>query len=667
MTHLLGIDTGGTYTDAVIVDDALHVLASSKALTTRHDLAEGVRAALEAVLARAPGTIGLVSLSTTLATNALVEGQGSPIGLLLIGYERAALERAGLAQALGGDPVAFIPGGHRADGSELEPLDLAAARAAILAQAPRVSAFAVSGMFAVRNPAHEQALRALVRELAGLPVSCGHELASALDAPRRALTAALNARLIPLLDQLIRSVRGMLAERGIAAPLMVVKGDGSLIRAELALECPVETILSGPAASVVGAHFLAGSDEARADDMIVADMGGTTTDVAILQRGRPRLNPDGALVGGWRTMVEAVQVHTYGLGGDSRIRLDPHDGLVAGPRRVLPLALLGARYPETVEALRLQLAAPQPARETGEFALRLRALGGYRLSPAQAKLWTRLERGPLALAELLDDHTLARPLERLVERGLVALAGFTPSDAAHVLGCQAHWSVEAARLGAELWRRRAQRELGLTLADADAFARHAFERVAVQAGRAIATSALAERKGEVWRGLPAGARELIDAALERRSDGLLGVRLTLEQPLVAIGAPAATWYPEVAERLGARLRVPEHAAIANALGAVVGGVAQKAVAHITPDGDERFHVHIASGLRDFPTLDAAVEYALAETSRLAAEQARRAGAEGLELRTAREDTVGRNDFGLELFFESVITATAWGRPRIARG
>jgi N-methylhydantoinase A/oxoprolinase/acetone carboxylase beta subunit len=253
---LLGIDTGGTYTDAVLFDEEAGVIASAKALTTKHDLSIGIRRAVERVLPNPPPDVHLVSLSTTLATNAIVEGQGSPICLLLLGYPTDALDRAGLRQALGDDPVVFINGGHTVVGEEQMPLDLDAARRAIQSHAPQVAAFAVSGYFAVRNPAHELVVRDLVRELTGSPVTCGHELTSNLHAPRRALTAALNARLISLLQQLILAVRDMLAEKAVHAPLMVVKGDGSLIEAQVALERPVETILSGPAASVVGARRL---------------------------------------------------------------------------------------------------------------------------------------------------------------------------------------------------------------------------------------------------------------------------------------------------------------------------------------------------------------------------------------------------------------------------
>ena len=198
MSLSLGIDTGGTFTDAVLFDPDRGVVAAAKRLTTKHDLALGIGAAIDAVLEQHPAEIAFVGLSTTLATNAVVEGQGNPACLILIGYPEAALDRAGLREALGSDPVVAVSGGHRPSGEEQAPLDLDAVRAAILRHAPAVTAFAVAGFFAVRNPAHEQAVRDLVRDLTGKPVTCGHELTSGLDAPRRALTALLNARLIPL-------------------------------------------------------------------------------------------------------------------------------------------------------------------------------------------------------------------------------------------------------------------------------------------------------------------------------------------------------------------------------------------------------------------------------------------------------------------------------------
>jgi N-methylhydantoinase A/oxoprolinase/acetone carboxylase beta subunit len=670
MAILFGIDTGGTYTDAVLWDDEAGVMASAKALTTKHDLSIGIRHAVERVLPDPPPDIRLVSLSTTLATNAIVEGQGSPICLLLLGYPPDALDRAGLRQALGDNPVVFIDGGHTVTGEEQMPLDLEAARRAVQAYAPKVAAFAVSGYFGVRNPAHELAVRGLIREMTGVPVTCGHELTSNLDAPRRALTVALNARLISLLQQFILAVRAMLVEKAIHAPLMVVKGDGSLIDAQVALERPVETILSGPAASVVGARHLLSED-----DVFVVDMGGTTTDIALLRDGRPVLNPGGATVGGWRTMVEAVAVHTFGLGGDSEVVLDGEEGLVVGPRRVVPLSLLAYQYPEMLEILRRQAARPGVEPYDGQFVLRQRPLDTAQgsLSETQAEIWEALAAGPLPLADLFRNvqisHFRRRALARLVERGLAVMSSFTPTDAAHVLGYHHDWSLEAAQLGAELWVRRApeaRREPGENARD---FCQRVMRQVTVQAGRALVATALAEAYGVNLDGQDVWRRLFVDRALmeDGREGALLDVALTLRRPLVAIGAPVETYYPAVAERLHTRLCIPPHAEIANALGAVAGGVMQTVNALIKPlDDDSGFRVHLPIGIHDFLDMEEAAAYAMEEASLLAQAQAQRAGAVNVQVQTRREDHIIRLQ-DEDVYFGSEVTATAVGRPRLADG
>lgn len=670
MSILIGIDTGGTYTDAVLYDnESKRIVSSAKALTTKHDLTIGIRDALERVLSDPTPDIRLVSVSTTLATNAIVEGHGSPICLLLLGYPPDALNRSRLREALRGDPVVFIEGGHTVSGEEQVPLDVEAARRAIQLYAPRAAAFAVSGYFAVRNPTHELAVRRLVRELTDRPVTCGHELTSNLDAPRRALTAALNARLIPLLQQLVLAVRDMLLERGIHAPLMVVKGDGSLIDAQVALERPVETILSGPAASVVGARHLSGED-----DVFVVDMGGTTTDIALLRGGRPMLNRDGATVGGWRTMVEAVAVHTLGLGGDSEVRLDKEHGLIVGPRRVVPLSLLAHQHPHLLEVLRRQATQPEPGLYDGQFVLRQRPLdsSAASLDPAQAEMWDALAQGPMPLARLLRDSRVAyfqkRALARLAERGLVVFGAFTPTDAAHVLGYHRDWSLEAARLGATLCWRRASELPRQSGADVESFCQSVMRQVAIQAGRALVGAALSETHNLDMDGHPSVRHFFVDRALagSAEADALLDVTLTLRRPLVAIGAPVQTYYPAVAASLHTRLHIPQHAEIANAIGAVAGGVMQTVRALIKPLDEGGFRVHLPIGIHDLADLEEAAAYAMEQVSMLAEAQARRAGAVDVRVQARREDHIVHLQ-GEDVFFDSDIVATAVGRPRLADG
>ncbi|MDQ1329285.1 MAG: Hydantoinase/oxoprolinase family protein, partial [Candidatus Poribacteria bacterium] len=268
--HLgLGIDTGGTYTDSVIIDfDSGKIIAKAKALTTRYDLTIGIANSIDNLGKIDPSHIKLVSASTTLATNSIVEGKGARACLIGIGYDNDTLYDYGLGDTFPIKEVRLINGGHDIQGREMTPLDLESLREAILETKDKVDAYGISGYGGVRNPQHEIIARNMVKELTGMPVICGHDLTSNLNSIRRAITVAFNARLVPVIRELLTSIKNVLNQRGITAPLMVVKGDGHIVNDELAMERPVETILSGPAASITGGSYLSGVNTG-----IVVDMG----------------------------------------------------------------------------------------------------------------------------------------------------------------------------------------------------------------------------------------------------------------------------------------------------------------------------------------------------------------------------------------------------------
>ena len=266
----VGIDTGGTFTDAALIDAEGAVVASAKAPTTHHDLMEGVSAALQRVIDTAgidKDHITSVALSTTLATNAMVERTGSGAALVAVGFDDNSMARIdGLDTA---SPVIRIPGGHDAQGRERMELGLEELRAALDGLAV-TDAVAVAAIFAVRNQAHEVAVRdclAADPRTARLPVTCSHDLSGRLDGPRRASTALANAMLTARVRRLLDAFEQSVRSAGIAAPLVVVRSDGSVMSLSQAIERPVETILSGPAASLVGGIHLAGVDDAVVVDI----------------------------------------------------------------------------------------------------------------------------------------------------------------------------------------------------------------------------------------------------------------------------------------------------------------------------------------------------------------------------------------------------------------
>lgn len=656
MHYKLGIDTGGTYTDGVILSEDNRVLAKAKHLTTRDDLSIGIGQTIASLLDGFDGHIGLVSLSTTLATNAIVEGQGRRVALLLPGFTERHLSRAKLGEAMHSDPMVCLTGGHKASGLEQAPIDIVEAEGVIDKLSKEVDAFAVCGMFAVRNPSHELQLKEMIQTRTQLPVSCGHELSSSLDAPRRALTAAINARLIPLLQKLIHATRSILAKHKITAPLMVVKGDGSLISADFAESCPVETILSGPAASVIGAHFLSHEE----GDVLVSDMGGTTTDIALLHDGRPVLTDDGANVGGWHTMVKAVKAYTYGLGGDSEIKFCRQTrGFAIGPRRITPVSLMAQQYPEILPVLQEQADNWFVATHAGCFAMRRGELPeGMKLSPKQRDLWERLGTTPKALNDLYSDQTMDRALDRLFNLDLITLSGFTPSDAAHVVGKQTLWHREAAKLCAFLQLRYSSDNLGKNWETEEAFCADIMAQVSRQAAHCMLDSIMHEQD------LPRNQTVLapyFDLALQAKSNPELSVRLSIHKPIIGIGAPAPLYYDDTAELLDTRFISPTHGEVANAIGAVVGLVRQRVEGSITAITEQQMRAHGPEGTKDFHDLELAAEWLAKELERTAREHADQAGAVEVSVTHERVDNIVKGQ-GKDVFFDSKMAATASGRP-----
>jgi N-methylhydantoinase A/oxoprolinase/acetone carboxylase beta subunit/tetratricopeptide (TPR) repeat protein len=666
MSLLLGIDTGGTYTDAVLYQDSgpnRGVIAKAKALTTREDLSLGIGAVVERVLsheAAKAGEIALVSVSTTLATNALVEGQGGRVGLVFIGFTEADVGRAGLREALAGDPVIQIAGGHSPLGEPQAPLDLEALKNGLAPILDSVEAFAVVAHFGVRNSSHELRARELIHQVTDLPVTCGHELSARLNGPKRALTCVLNARLVGMVAELVDATEETLKRRGISAPLMLVRGDGSLVTAKFARNRPIETILSGPAASLIGAAHLTGLTDA-----IISDIGGTTTDIAVLRGGRPELNPNGAVVGGHQTMVEAIDMVTHGLGGDSEVWFEDigrDTRLRTGPRRLVPISLLSRDNPNVVDTvLARQAKRDTPAEYDGRFLMVNRRLLGRTagIRDSERRLLDTIGDGPVAQDEVITRRLQASALSRLVDLGLVRVSGFTPSDAAHVIGIHEGWDRQAAvRAGALMARQRSA--LGGSRAySADVLAAEVIAAVKRRSAEIVLAAALAkDRLGDV----DPGTSKLVKAALDRTTTATridIGVAL----PVIGLGASALAYYPDVAALLGATAAIPEHADVANAIGAVVGRVEVRREITILLAESGAYRVPGQPEAMDFATLAPALDRAREILREQVSDDAREAGADDIEYREHFSETTADID-GTPVFVEGRLSLSAIGRPRL---
>ena len=682
MSLVLGLDTGGTFTDAALLDkQSRTVLATAKSLTTRIDLSVGIGKAIEAVLADWGGdaaTISQVTLSTTLATNSFVEGVGGRTALVLIGFDADVLNRAGLEAAIGKDPVVQIAGGHKPDGSEQATLDITELTSELAVLEGQVSSFAVAGHFATRNPGHERAVRDHLSQKTGLPVTCSHELSNALGGPRRALTTVLNARLISLLDKLIKATSVQMEQLGLDCALMVVKGDGTLLKADYARTRPVETVLSGPAASISGAAFLV-----RAEDFMVSDIGGTTTDIARLRGGVVQTSAYGAIVGGWRTNVEAANIRTFGVGGDSAVFVNSRDlegGVRLGPRRAIPLSLLSTQQPQINEMLLQQTKQPIAQGTDGRFVQAMVEAEGVPrwLTRSESKLLHQLiGKGVAALADFATTQVALGAVDRLVTHGLVMLSCFTPTDAAHVLGQFDRFDAYSAKLGAQLLARQKSGAGEPLAVDEKEAAKLVIQALTNHSAVALMDAALADDRAETTRTgqmknkpdqneyLVSSSEVLCTAVKEgqNRDDNgtksAVEIALKLSLPLVALGASAATYYPAIAKRLGAELIVPAHAEVAGAVGAAAGAVRQRVEVLVTQPSDGLFRVHLAAGPHDVKNRKEALALARTAAETYAEARARAAGAAG-ELWVSLSETIDEVPVGSEklLFLQATITAEA---------
>jgi N-methylhydantoinase A/oxoprolinase/acetone carboxylase beta subunit len=655
----LGIDAGGTYTDAALFDfERDQVLQKAKAPTTRWDFTIGINEALDPLDAEQLAKVELVCVSTTLATNAIVEDQGQPAGLLI-------MPPYGLFDP--GDityrPLEVIAGKHEINGKEIEPVDLDQVRrvAHEMVERHAVRAFAVCGFASHNNPSHELAVKEAIEQATGLTVTCGHEVSEGVNYRVRAVTAALNARIIPCLEAFIDDVGRSLRDRGIDAPLMVVKSDGSLMGLDHARRRPIETILSGPAASVAGARYLAGIDDA-----LVVDMGGTTTDTARIASGKVRTQPQGANVGGWRTHVQALDMRTLGLGGDSLVGWDKRK-LFIGPRRVGPLSRLADQQPRTGEALEW-IDRHLDHFDASTLRMTLVSTNGHdggdipSLDPIERHVLDRLRQRPHCLHELAQHVTGDKwnpvPLQRLEDAHLIQRCGLTPTDLLHALGRFTLWNADAARRTCDMLAM-------LFDMKPPQFIEHVLEQVVRRLTVELLKKQLDEQVDPESLDRDPVCLALMDNLLAGGGDAL-DVNIKLHRPIVGIGAPVHYFLPDAARRLGTEAIIPPHADVANAVGAITSRVTVRRKVRISPNDLGRYALYGLPGAPTFGEFAEAHDYAVRELCQAARLEARDAGTSTTRVEVAVHDSVAPLAEGSQFFLGRTLEAHITGRPDLKR-
>ncbi len=583
MQYSLGIDAGGTYTDAVILRDSdSRILDTSKAITTYPNLMTGIRNAIDKLNPEYLSKVKLVSVSTTLSTNTILERTGYPVGLILVGDYTIPRE-------LPADYCITVRGGHDNNGDELEPLDITAVEQFAVSLKKKVSAFAVSSYFSTRNPEHELKIKKIILKLTGHPVVCGHELSQELGAYERAATAVLNAQLIPITYQFINSIISEIKERNLEAKILMLKCDGSVIDIKGAKLRPIETIFSGPAASIMGASHLSGLDTCA-----VIDVGGTSTDISIIKKGVPELCEKGAIVGGWQTRVKAIKMESSANGGDSHVWFKKCTRI--GPRRVMPLCYAAVKYPNFKEKLEKN---PVPLRtmlnehiQPTKFFV---STGIVPIDPTEneKKLLKFIGDEPLSIHDILN-KTKRFPspavMDSLIQQRVIQAIGFTPTDALHVLGEYTEWDVEAAQIGARKLSR-------FTHMGVHAFCKRVKHQVAKNMAYGL-MSFMMEGRGKD------GIKKMLEEEIP--------VQYKVNIPIVLLGGPVKAYYEELKGLIDAEVIVPEQARVGNAVGALVGKGIKRIEITIRPysmeNPDQKFLVFTPVGRKKFEQYRTAIEY-----------------------------------------------------------
>ena len=634
----IGIDTGGTCTDAVAMDmETGKVLAKGKTETTRDDLSVGIAKALDMLPPELIKQAEHVALSTTLATNACIEGKGCRAKLVIFGIHEEYLRRMHAPENYNLKPeyVLCVDTNSSADGLTIDEPDwdeLFKEHGKWLADSDALCAVELWSDD-IGAPC-EKKFKVLAEEKTGRRCITANELTEGINIFARGATALLNARLLPVVGEFIAAAEKAFRERGCSADIRIVRSDGCIMSDEYSLIRPVDTILSGPAASV-----LAGKAVTNSQNYIIVDMGGTSTDVSVVSGGKPVRDENGIQIGGWQTSVRGIKVAPFNLGGDSAVRLQRNGLPALFPRRVKPMCAAASEWPEVLTELERIVAKKHfntfPLHEFFYLAQDPEVLSLF--NSEERKLIEYVRSGPKSL-ESLDSAQIdiyALNTERLESEGIIMRCGLTPTDFMHIKGDFLRYDARASVLAAKFMLlnmgREDTQENVLKLAD------EAYELVELKMYQDIIDLSLRHmHPAEFKAGPDSQVSLLINEAWKHRnsgSAGILGEKFFSGYTLIGIGAPTHLFLPEAAKALGAEYLLAENAEVANAIGALYAKVGSTARVNITerysPEVGGFFYiVHDPEGSYRVEEKGEALRRARKAAEKAAEKEARARGASG---------------------------------------
>ena len=673
----IGIDTGGTCTDAVVYDTTNHeVLSYSKTLTTKYDLKIGILKALRKLKPESIQKASYISLSTTLATNACVENKGGRAGLILIGVNPKVIDRMqGIYGLPSSDEIYFLPGNPeekdpklsvppwdklRADISKFRNFD----SVAIVQINPKYNA----GIFELETE------KILKEYMPNIRCVKGYDLYQEINVQKRAATALLNARLIPVMDDFFDAIEDALKEMNIDLPLVIVKSDGSVMSREYAKERPVETLLCGPAASVIGAMQLVGIHEndnqeqsqiEGIDDAMIVDMGGTTSDIALVKHGKTVSTLSGIRIGEWSTMVKGISIDTFALGGDSGVKYK-NGVMYLDNRRMVPICMLASSFPEVTDKLKSlilrRLCYSYPAHEFFILVNKPKDLSPY-LTKEKA-LIEALENGPLSFeeaAEAVDASPFVFKMQRLENEGIIMRSGITPTDVMHIRGDYNEFSMDASSLAIKYMM------MATGIEEEEEFCENVYEMVKNKLYGNLARILVKHEVGrELSEDEEIDLKKLTEIIYKKRNikNEFVNVGFRTGGTLIGVGGPTGIFLDEVANLLGTSALVPRYEKIANAIGAAAGNLRTSYEVRIEPNMNRQLGAEFclmgSKGFIGFDDYDEALEVAKIQAQEAARERAIAMGARGnIEIKLdVDEDFYQVKKSGAPVFVLTIVRAEA---------
>ncbi|MEZ5818379.1 MAG: hydantoinase/oxoprolinase family protein [Hyphomicrobiaceae bacterium] len=429
--YRIGIDVGGTFTKAVLIDTATREVVGRSSVLTTHDHPRGVAAGVVEVFRTvletsgvAPEQVVFLAHSTTQATNALLEGDVAEVGIVAMAGQAAAALAEPQAKIA---PIELAPGRWLQTANAFlvsDGLTESAVRDAIATlQGQGARVLVASAAFGVDNTGTEELVRALGAD-AGLPTTCGHEITRLYGLTTRTRTAVINASILPRMIATADMTEASVREAGIRAPLMVMRGDGGVMDIKEMRRRPAMTMLSGPAASVAGALM-----HLKVADGLYFEVGGTSTNIGVIKNGRPTVAY--ARVGGHETYVSSLDVRVIGIAGGSLIRAEPGRLLDVGPRsaHIAGLAYAAFAAPDAIVDPQIELFEPKPG--DGANYIRIKVADGRRFA-----LTNTCAANALGYTRPGNHAHAGTDAARRAFEPLAAFLGVTVEEAArHVLDC----------------------------------------------------------------------------------------------------------------------------------------------------------------------------------------------------------------------------------------